>query len=586
MRAVLAVALLSIALPTFAATDADVQRAVQRAADQAVRQAKQQQARAEREERQRAAQAEREARQRQAQAQREANAQARQETLARSCASLQAWVDAEPIPFYTGHRPSEAAIAAMLRDARFVPIFGQRYDEMDRQTLQQLAQGASRCFAVPNGPLAALPAREKQLVNSALAPGQQPANLQHLARAREADATLLRLASAATGLQPTEPDAQRLLAMEREGEAVFAMAAQAARERFLADLRAADTAVAVPVLAAAVDQALASAQGLDGLQALATLAHRQQAGFMPAGERLQSTEGVQARAENLRRIQQRMDAIGEALAATERQRIDALGEGAVALEQGVRWHADYLQRLQPYAARVEPLAGLLPYFTQKREQALAQARETLQRQAAGTASHEELHGLQARYLLPQDQQTVPGMAILTAFTAQAQAVDKRIALGRSGVEPEQPAPSKQAAPQAAAGEPSEDVMYDLVRSVLDTGTRRQNALMAGCLDGPRTHDPAMNQVCLATMLYAGVTSGTWEPAPPPKILAFEKIGCAPALGQAGYQCDYRLAVEKRLNPALVGPEAQRLLEGASLKQARFIEGRNGWMMIYTDEAVQ
>lgn len=60
----------------------------------------------------------------------------------------------------------------------------------------------------------------------------------------------------------------------------------------------------------------------------------------------------------------------------------------------------------------------------------------------------------------------------------------------------------------------------------------------------------------------------------------------PAVGKAGYMCDYTLAVEQQLNPAFVGPEAKALLEGANLKAARFIESRKGWLMIYTDDAIR
>lgn len=130
-------------------------------------------------------------------------------------------------------------------------------------------------------------------------------------------------------------------------------------------------------------------------------------------------------------------------------------------------------------------------------------------------------------------------------------------------------------------------MYDLIRTVLDQGARKQAEMLSQCQgDGLRPGDPAMNYVCAIVLLGKGIQSGTLAPDKPARILKFEKLGCAPAMGKAGYICDYELAVEKNLNPALVGPQAKRLLEGPSAKQARFLQGRDGWRIFYTEDAVR
>src|SRR5690606_33030027 len=112
------------------------------------------------------------------------------------------------------------------------------------------------------------------------------------------------------------------------------------------------------------------------------------------------------------------------------------------------------------------------------------------------------------------------------------------------------------------------------------------SMTAQCMQGVRQNDPLMNQACAVMLLYKGATTGITTNARAPKILEFEKLGCAPAVGKAGYMCDYTLAVEQQLNASFVGPEAKALLEGAELKSARFIESRKGWRMIYTDDAVR
>src|SRR5690606_21824988 len=176
------------------------------------------------------------------------------------------------------------------------------------------------------------------------------------------------------------------------------------------------------------------------------------------GDRVRHPQAVQARAENLRAIEQKSNEIAQDVVATERQRIDALGAGAAALERGVQWQAEYRRQLQPLESRAPALAGLMPYFTEKRLPALDAAQGELTRAAAGMTQNDELRQLQSRYLLEADSRTVPGAAILAAITQQARQIDKWTALGR--------APDARQAATAAApappgsDEPSEDVMYD------------------------------------------------------------------------------------------------------------------------------
>lgn len=576
----------------------DAQKAVQRAVEQAEREEKKRQQEAARKANQdarRAAQAERAAQQRQARAENEARKKAAREKLLLTCANIQKWIDAEAIPYYSGGRASTVAIVAVLRADRFEPFFGTRYEDMSDVELRELSASASQCLR-SDGPLTSMPTRERSLVSQSLTPTQQSTHKRYLASFEARDAALQKLADEALTLEPSKAGVNRWREIATQAGAMLNEARPATRNAYQANMKKADTVAVAPALPGIVDEALATAKGLEGLRTLATLAERDVNPRLYSEGAIMDAAGIKTREECLERLRKGMDAIAAQIAATERARIDALGTGLVALEQGKIWHADYQSRVAPYANHASRLGELLSYFRGKRELALAAGEPDFQGSINQASNHEALQRLQAQYLMSEDAHSAPGTALMTAIAQRRQEIDKSLALGRPTTVPAEPAADRPAAAPSggnaanrdtAGGEPSEEVMYDLVHSVLADATKRQNDMMAQCSRGVRSNDMMMNQVCAALMLYKGLTTGITANAAVPKILQFEKLGCAPAVGKAGYLCDYTLAVEKQLNPSIVGPEAKALLEGSTLKSARFIESRSkGWMMIYSDDAVR
>lgn len=405
------------------------------------------------------------------------------------------------------------------------------------------------------------------------------------------DAPLLRLAEEAVTLPADKSGADRWLEITRKATPLLSFAAPQSREIFQTSMQKADTAVIAVVLPGLIDEALAQARGVEGLNRL----ERQTVyGVGPNRYvRFMSPEGQQVRNESGQRLREGRKALAALISEGERERIDRWDTGMSGLSDGVQWRAAYDASLAPHAPYLPPLEELLAYFRQKRAESLRANHEAFRQMVAGAASREELASLKARFLLEEDRQTAEGNALLAMLAEREEAADRAMALGR---------PLKTSAPQDGAspvamsdaaadvdpdGGPSEEVMYDLLRSVLVTATKRQNELMAQCSSGPRSDDPLMNQLCLGVMLYRGMTAGLTANAPVPRILEFERLGCAPAAGKPGYFCEYMLAVEKQLNPAFVGPEAKALLEDSALKSARFVRSRSkGWYIIHNENSTQ
>ncbi|MGP1613833.1 MAG: hypothetical protein ACTS5Y_02030 [Pollutimonas bauzanensis] len=602
------------------------------------RDAQQKEAQIKRADQQKEAQAKRAAEQqanRELQAQRQKEHQARQAALAqrriderrKACEPAEAWLEDGPVASVLGAdgrvsaAAQEAAAVALLSHGRFERAFGRTYESMTQEEIFALGRQVGSCFGQPDGPLVRLSLAQKMAASAALNGYRQQLYLQGLERVRAAQETLGSVAQQLDALAPDKAGYDKLGQLESRGLALLSLGSAPAVERFKEALAGADARVALPVEQELVRQAISAADGVQGLLALDALRasmYRQPslAGADPGAKA--------ARHAHAEAITVRIDELAAGIADIERQRIDALGSGLTGLERGLQWQADYKARLAHLSGRVKALADLPRYFRERRLALLEAGGPALARAVADSKDEQDLQALQARYLLAGDETTVPGTRILTAVADQRRELEKRAALGRRPQEDRAelasggPAPASLAAGASAAapagdavapgtsgassasgasgasgagvsspGEPSEETMYDLIRTVLDQGARKQAEMLSQCQgDGLRPGDPAMNYVCAIVLLGKGIQSGTLAPDKPARILKFEKLGCAPAMGKAGYICDYELAVEKNLNPALVGPQAKRLLEGPSAKQARFLQGRDGWRIFYTEDAVR
>lgn len=537
---------------------------------------------------------------------REAIKEQRVQARRKACEPMKVWLEDGPIPTSSGTdrvltsgTEPDLAVVTLLSNGRFERAFGRPYETLSVQEIQALSRLAATCFGMPEGPLADMSLVQKMATNAALNGYRQSIYLKALERADAARNSLAKLSKEVDALKPTETDYARLGDIQRLGQSALSLAPPVDIAQFAARLAVADKKIALPVQQALTRQTIADAKGLEGFLKLDALSKNFLA--RPLIPDSIDPQAEAARAANARALAARMDEIALEIAAMERQRIDALGNGLTGLERGVQWRAGYNTRLAPLAQRVKPFNELSDYFLERRQGLLQGSDNALIRVLQNARDEPALQKLKAQYLLPEDAITVPGTKILTAVAEQSREIEKRTAIGPSLQEDRKQLANTAASSVGTAatgvradansntpsGEPSQEVMYDLLRTVLDQGARKQAEFLSQCRsNGVQGSDPAMNYLCAVVMIGKGIQTGSIEADKPAKILKFEKLGCAPAVGQAGYMCDYELAVEKSLNPALVGPQAKRLLEGSSLKQARFLQSRDGWRIFYTDDAVQ
>lgn len=594
---------------------AEAKRDAKKEAARIQREQKHEQALIQRAERKKDAEAKRAAQQ---QAARESNARRQQENAAhraalvqqriderrKACEPVKGWLEDGPIPsaMTSGGRLASAAAldkaaVVLLSHGRFERAFGRPYENMTKEELFALGRGLGSCFGQPDGPLIHLPMTQRMAASAALNGYKQDIFLQALERVRAAEETLADLSGQLNTLTPNKDDYEKLGQLQSQGRSLLPLGSASAVERFKAGVAAADQRVALPVEKALTTEATTEATGVDGLLALDALQTRMSMqSFIDTAD----NDAAAGRRANVQAINLRMEEIAAEVADIERRRIDALGEGLTGLERGVQWQADYKVRLAPLSERSKALTDLLRYFRDRRLQLLQESSDALMQALRDAGDDKALQDILGRYLLPADELTVPGTRALTVVAEQRRELEKRAAIGRrpqggadsfadAGARAAVPDRTQAATdvPSLAPGEPSEETMYDLIRTVLDQGAQKQAQLLSQCRGGGmQAGDPAMNYLCAVVMLGKGLQTGTIDADKPARILKFEKLGCAQAVGKAGYVCDYELAVEKNLNPALVGPQAKRLLEGSSAKQARFLQGRDGWRIFYTEDAVQ
>jgi hypothetical protein len=522
---------------------------------------------------------------------REANEKAqkqKQEEQARSCNQLKSWFDAGPLPIPAGSYPrsmdeTNRTVMVLIEDGRFSAAFGKTYDQMTQMELQKLGgEVVPLCFAPPSGPLAGAYQNLRGVVSQILSPGLQANYVRQLNIARTATAELARLTDEVQALQPDDSGYARLASIRQAGDAATANAARPQVDAYAKAIAEAQQRVAAPVEAAQVSATVATANGYEGLARLQNL-------YTDLQRRSASNP---ATSDNLQALNARLNEIGQELAATERSRIDALGQGLVGLERGVQWQAEYTQRYRPYASQVRPLGELQGYFDTRRQATLSAASKEFSQAARHANSDAQLNALQQRYLLASDETTVAGTQMLTAIAEQRREMEKRAALAESRDEEQgeappsnaardnAPAPQPSPSPRAsgtASGEPSQAVMYDLVRARYEAEAARIKDLEQQCSGGRSRGDPTDAIVCLSVGLVGGVGADK-----PLKITHFEKLGCALASGKPGYYCEFDYTVTGGPSKFL-GPITQSLTDEGGVGNARFLHKSSGWIMIYRTE---
>src|SRR5690606_37179529 len=111
-------------------------------------------------------------------------------------------------------------------------------------------------------------------VSQSLTPTQQSTHKRYLASFEARDAALRKVADEELTLAPTKAGVNRWREIATQADAMLNEARPATRNAYQANMKKADTVAVAPVLPGIVDEAMATAKGLEGLRTLATLAER------------------------------------------------------------------------------------------------------------------------------------------------------------------------------------------------------------------------------------------------------------------------------------------------------------------------
>lgn len=292
-------------------------------------------------------------------------------------------------------------------------------------------------------------------------------------------------------------------------------------------------------------------------------------------------------------LQRRERELAATVAAAERRAMDGWPDGLAGLEAGVQWQRQFDARRTSLVRPVPELDAAMNDFTQRRQQVLARSAGLLTSAVEQTATVAQAQGLKSRYLLPSETGSAAARSLDEAIDRRVRLIERSEALGRPvgaaptpQVSPPMPQPTTaqpgQAAPSAAAnpaspGEPSEEVMYDLVRQKFETAAAKVKASYDQCEGGGDRANPMNMMMCGMFNLQRGVTGGA--AAMPTKIVRFSKIGCEKSPSRPGYNCEYEIQTDspiRNMSSKLLGFQ----IDENGFGQARFVRNREGlWLMI-------
>ena len=478
--------------------------------------------------------------------------------------------------------------AFLLSGEVFSKYFGKTYEQLTAQDFRNYQRVAPSCQRAGE-----LTPAELLFVRSIWNEGMHQSNVMALQeQRRRQEAAQQQLAQSSRELQQLTgellgPDRQqlslaRLQSIRDNGRAVSPRASAEARQAFEDAYRSTVQAIVPSLLGQQAQETLGQAIHPERLPDLvrfqAQLAKREPWGVsIPEGDPV------------LKALKQRERELTLAAVTMERRQINALPDGLPGLEAGAQWHRAFESRWGPRAAAYGPELGQVSTdFLQRRDALMGRSGGLLQSAVLGSKTIAEAQSTVDRYTMPSEAQHPSVQAMRAAIDQRIRALERSEALGRpaeggaqaSAKPPAGAAPvaPKMAAPVMASGEPSEEVMYDLVRSKFEKAAERHRGLYEQCEGGGSGGNPMNAVMCLAINLQGGMTGGAL--AKPVKIVRFSKIGCEKSPSRPGFNCEYEIKTDNPMTKqyeSLVGFK----VDEAGFGQGRFVRNREGnrWIMI-------
>ena len=492
----------------------------------------------------------------------------------------------------------DARTAQLLSDEVFARHFGKTYEQLTMQDFRSFQQETARA-CMQGGEFTPAEWQTVQTLwnqhqHARLVQAMQARRAQQEASERQGAAAKGELDQLVAELQQASPQGTslaRLQAIRERARPLVARVGAEGQQAFDAAFQQAAQAIVPDLLRQRINEALAQAQSPEHLPLLAKA--RDSVGPQGSGRGM----GLPADDPALLSLQRRERELAVAAAEAESRELAGFADGLAGLEAGVQWQRRFQSRWGGNPTRLAPeLAAVQTDFQQRREAVLARSGALLVRAAQQATSVAEAQSSVGRYTLPSEA-SLPGVqAMRAAVDERIRLIERNDALGRATpAGPSQPAaaavPAAVAAPvappaQAAAagsragGEPTEEVMYDLVRQKFETAAARVKGLYSQCQGGGSRDNPVNAMMCLSLNMQRGMTGGAL--AAPTRILQFAKIGCEKSPSRPGYNCEYEIKTDNPMNKQFVAMTGFQLDE-AGFGQGRFVRNREGvWLMITGD----
>lgn len=483
----------------------------------------------------------------------------------------------------------------LLEDSRFVQQFGKPYDQMTIPELTELQKIGMSCRMMGRTQGGVMV--DMAVYSRVFAPGVFPTYARGVQTIRATRQEVREVYAVLGTIPNTDEGYKTYQQIAANAPRLRGFMAASDLEMFDPAMAAANERVAKPALDRQAQQLAATAQGYDGLVAVNKLIFD-----MTGGER----NSIAALQPTVKALVARQDEIARELQRVEHARIEALGTGLVGLERGVAYSNEIEPRYRKYI-RVGPINALWEEFISKRHAMIEASRPELSRRIGQTWDEASLKLLVAKYIpFGLDQQTAAGTALLTRVAEQTDEIEKRRILGPSAVASASPkggaagkggagstggkggAPAKggkapavveddDAPEPLAKGEPSESVMYDMVKQRFDSQAAKIRETNEMCEQGPRGNDPLGAIACLGVMATKGIGGGEAI-----KITKFEKLGCDRASGKPGFICDYMISISGGVTRAM-GPTMNAIYGSGGAAQARFLKTKSSWIVFFGEK---
>jgi hypothetical protein len=233
-------------------------------------------------------------------------------------------------------------------------------------------------------------------------------------------------------------------------------------------------------------------------------------------------------------------------------------------------------------------------FMDNRQNALLASRPEIQGLMRRANNPNEPDAILSRYLLDIERNTAAGTELFSAAQQRNEAIERTAAIQRGGGgkdlppayadEEDEETPRKRGGKKSslARGEPSEEVMYDLLKSRFDGSARKMRDIQECCSSGRVSGSNQMGGAFDAIMCLGMMPAGAMGVGEAIRIVSFRKLGCAKASGKPGYVCDYIAKTSHPINQSM-GSIMGSLMDSAGAGQGRFLDAGDKWIAYFGEK---